>query len=430
MLEIPIAAHSIGALGIFSAEGDDWKQDTKLVRPAFNRANVQEYLCIFNDMAGRLVEKWGKEITAKGGGSSHDNDGIISINRDLTNLTADNIGKTSTDTDFDFLHNPDKGMAADVIDTQQAGVYRTFRPFPYWKIPIIGQYLDLYGFCLRRLHKEFRAVVNEYEAQLMKEDDEQGDGGSSSGSNSIGRRKTFMAKLFEVMKTQKTQMSSERVIGNILTLFIAGSDTTSKTLVDALYLIAQDPLLQQELAAEAVAFFANTKEERFTLDEMHEQSPRIKSFLHEVHRLYGVPFMLMQASEEVSVGGQTIQPGQSMILLWRYIAKRNPRCPMGPAGEMADEFCGRRFLVCQETNETGKTILTCPPPDPSVVMGFGGGMRSCPGRTYAESVQQVVLLRLLQNFSFKVAPNHPPTEDIFEVVILPDKPIQLQVTKR
>jgi cytochrome P450 len=334
-------------------------------------------------------------------------------------LTADNIGKTSTDKDFDFLHNPNKGMAADVIDTQQAGVYRTFRPFPYWKIPIIGQYLDLYGFCLRRLHKEFRAVVNEYETQLAKEDED--------GHRSTSRRKTFMAKLFEVMKTQKTQMSPERVIGNILTLFIAGSDTTSKTLVDALYLIAQDPVLQEELAAEALAF-GNPKE-GFTLDQMHEQSPRIKSFLHEVHRLYGVPFMLMQASEEITLSGQTIQPGQSMILLWRYIAKRNSRCPLGPAGETADQFCGRRFL-CQETN-ADKTVLTyCPPPDPSVVMGFGGGMRSCPGRTYAESVQQVVLLRLLQNFSFKVAPNHPPTEDIFEVVILPDKPIQLQLLKR
>jgi hypothetical protein len=36
----------------------------------------------------------------------------------------------------------------------------------------------------------------------------------------------------------------------------------------------------------------------------------------------------------------------------------------------------------------------------------------------------------LQHFSFNVAPNQSPTEDIFEVVILPDKPIQLQLTKR
>jgi cytochrome P450 len=49
-VELREAASSIGGKGIFATEHDQWKIEHKLVRPALNRSNVQEYLFVMSQM--------------------------------------------------------------------------------------------------------------------------------------------------------------------------------------------------------------------------------------------------------------------------------------------------------------------------------------------------------------------------------------------
>lgn len=49
---------SFGGTGVFSAEGDVWLRERKLMASALNRANMQEYLPVFRTVTTRLVRKW------------------------------------------------------------------------------------------------------------------------------------------------------------------------------------------------------------------------------------------------------------------------------------------------------------------------------------------------------------------------------------
>lgn len=386
------------------AEEHQWIQENRVIRPTLNRANVQDYLGIFKEQADRLMTKWEKDIASR-------KNGEISINDDIINLAADAIIKVGMDREFDFLHHPDKGMAKDVMAMQEAAVYRTFRPIWYWRIPYIGQYLDGYGYAVNRVCGTINQVVEEYE---------------SGGSNSISRT-TFLGKLFAAMESEKIKLERERVVGNILTLFVTGADPVSKTFLDALWHLSRDVALQEELATEAFTVDLSS----VSLMELYDKVPRIKSFLHEIHRFYGVPFLLMQAQRNISVGGNTIPAGQNLFLLLRYVTYKCASVPLGPSGETADEFCPTRWLQ-EERNKDGGVTMSCPMPDPSSMafLGFGHGMRSCPGRAYAEAFQYSILIRLLQTFSFTLSPNRPSIHIGFDVVMGPDKDIHVNLTKR
>jgi cytochrome P450 len=63
----------------------------------------------------------------------------------------------------------------------------------------------------------------------------------------------------------------------IVTLFLAGTDTTYKTLAFALYLLARDKELHNELRTEAIGVDLKAT----TLQDLCERLPRLKSFLHD-----------------------------------------------------------------------------------------------------------------------------------------------------
>jgi Cytochrome P450 len=419
----PTAAYSVGAKGVLVAEEHQWIQENRVIRPTLNRANVHDYLGIFKVQADRLVAKWEQNITNNSNHNSNGNSNSceIAINDDIINLAADVIFEVGMNRQFDFLHNPDKGMAKDIMAMQEAAMFRTFRPVWYWRIPYIGQYLDGYGYAVDRVCTTINQVVEEYELSSSS---------SSSAANKSVSRTTFLGKLFAAMESEKIKLDRERVVGNILTLFVTGADPMSKTFLTALWHLSRDVVLQDELAAEAATVDLSSA----SLLELYDRVPRIKSFLHEIHRFYGVPLLLMQAQENITVGGHVIPAGQNLFLLLRYVTYQCPGVPVGPSGESAAEFCPTRWLVQHEEMKSERNVphFSCPMPDMSTMsfLGFGHGIRSCPGRAYAEAFQYCLLIRLLQTFSFTLAANRPDVHISFDVVMGPDKDIYVNLTKK
>lgn len=256
--EIKESASSIGSTSIFEAEGDQWKQEHKLVAPALNKANVQDYMSVMKVITYRLVNKWKAAVSKNE---------IVTIGPDLSNLSADSIAKVSMNKDFDFL-NSNSQVGTDINKIMDGFVFRGMAPFCYWKIPIIGQYLDGLGWSIKRTVAIVDAIIEEYQQQ----------GGDD-------KSRTFLQKVYTLMQSTKSTIPRERLVGNVLGLFMAGTDTTSKALVDALYLLACDPDLQKILQQEA----DNVNLDPATLSDLYSNAPRIKSFLHEVHRWYAVP---------------------------------------------------------------------------------------------------------------------------------------------
>jgi cytochrome P450 len=114
------------------------------------------------------------------------------------------------------------------------------------------------------------------------------------------------------------------------------------------------------------------------------------------------------------IGNQTIAPSKDV--------------PIGPNGEVPSEFCPTRYLV--KDPDTGHLSSLTPSTKAGGFMVFGHGMRSCPGRTYSEAFSYLLLASLLQTFNVELAPNHPEPRMEFDIVMVPDCGVSLQLTKR
>lgn len=397
------AVNSLGGTGVFAAEGEQWKLERKLVSAALNQKSVQDYLPTLHSISQRLIDKWLSET------------GETRIDDDLKAISSESIAKVSLNRDYDFLHQENHPVQKDIDTIMAAFNHRAFTGFRYWRIPLIGQYLDGKGWSIRRLGEVMNGVVKEYET-IYKTNP----AGESAGMTASTRR-TFLDKLFEVMESEKTRLPRQRVVGNVLTLFLAGTDTTSKALLTAFYILAENEELQQRLRLEA----DGVKIEDMDITGLFTKAPHIKSFLHEVHRCYGSPLVGMEVTQPIPYCGSTLPAGSITLILSHYINQSNPDVPLGPNETPPTEFDPQRWLVVEESH------VTCPTPGKGFILpSFGYGVRVCPGRFYTEALSMLILIRSLRDLEMRLATGHPRAKFIFNVNLIPDCGVTLKFTPR
>lgn len=282
------------------------------------------------------------------------------------------------------------------------------------------------------MHKIISIAIEEQERAVLRDEET-----TKDESKNAPPRSTFLSKLLRLMRSERIPLERDRMAGNVLTLFLAGTDTTSKTLNHALYILAKDASLQQALRKEAFDV-GDSFLESATLNDLYTQLPRIKSFLHEMHRHYGNPVFTMTTHVDVPFCGDTLPAGTHLICMAQYIAC-NKICPsssvpLGPNGEAPHVFCAERYLVQQKNSKNGDTKLESinPVARGGGFNGFGFGIRSCPGRSFSEALSYIVLVSLLQTFdSFALAPNCDPDAGIVDdVIMVPDCQVELMLRLR
>jgi len=537
------ALESVNAGGIFTAEGTIWKKERKLVGPALNRKNVRDYVSIAKLIASRLVQKWEQQLRVAQqqqqqqqqreqigttvGLADHDheeedettkdNEIITVINDDMLAYSMDIISLVALAKDIDTLRNKNKnmkgidekitgdvGIGEDIKLIFKKSMQRIFAPFPYWKIPIVGQYLDGAGFSVNRAKKQITQIITEHQ-QLQREGQEQEQedttGSSTSSStptvvdteeqqhqiSSEDRTKSFLGKILTLSKTEKVFMSTERIIGNLLTMFSAGSETTYNVLIVCLYEIAIDEgTLQQELYAEILTLFGtssdNTDDEsdststnNIEYDDLQTGLPRLRSLMYEILRLKGPTPILGAESvtDEVYIDGYQQPTDTQFILLSRYastieeevdtndenenhskiIDDSKRSVPKGPMNSPVNIFCPRRWLLVNkdndnetkeeetttDTNKTRSKSTSTPSPSKLSVLkptfksgfrSFGTSLRVCPGRELAEMEVLVLLSYVLRKFDIRVKHNHPPLKYVTRIAQTPDSTVELVLQLR
>ena len=397
------AARGVGADGVFSAEGETWKSDRRMIAPVLNKQHVEMYLDSIKTVASRLVGKW---ISLAEDGSS-----AVIVNGDLYSSTIDMQALFTFGKDFDSLRRKDSVHANDVASLLQGTMFRGLMSIHYWKIPFIGQYLDCLGWCRRRVIDYIESVIAEYE--------ECEDDGHSP------QKATIMGKLLTLVKGESSRLDRQRMVGNLLTVFFAGTDATGSILSSMLWMIATDKSgLQDELAKEArdlgdinVAAF----------QEINSKLPKLKSAAYETQRIYSAfPIIFLKAAQQVVFDNTTLPGGTQFLVMTRYVST-NPispptGVPFGPKGELPSEFCARRWLM------DGGVQPPCT--KKGAFMAFGHGPRTCPGRDLAEIVTLVVISSVLQRFEISLAPGHATVQRKLSFAEVPDQDIHLILKPR
>ena len=171
-------------------------------------------------------------------------------------------------------------------------------------------------------------------------------------------------------------------IDNAATFYLAGHETTANALTWTLYLLAAQPTLQEEMAAEAKAALAGGA------DDVAERVPRLRLFLMESMRLYPpVPRFDRQAIGPDAIGGHKVEPGD-IISIWPWLLQRHRKYWRDPDAFDIERFAGKgdrhRFQY----------------------LPFGGGPRTCVGAQFATAEALTILAIWLAEWRFALPPGH------------------------
>ena len=168
------------------------------------------------------------------------------------------------------------------------------------------------------------------------------------------------------------RLSDDVIRDQMLTMLIAGHDTSTALLAWTFALLAQHPDINARLVEEI-----DTQEKPLLLDQVIKESLRLYPPIHIGNR---------RLAENMEFQEGTVPLGERMFYSI-YLTHRDPSI-----WENAEDFCPERFAHGRKT-------------PPFSYIPFGGGPRSCIGAAFGQAEARVVMSRLLQTHEFEFA-NH------------------------
>jgi cytochrome P450 len=196
----------------------------------------------------------------------------------------------------------------------------------------------------------------------------------------------LLSALLEAREEDGSRMSDRQVRDEILTLFIAGHETTASGLSWSLYSLARNPTLYERAQAEADALPGD----HVGFEDLRAL-PFCLQVFKEALRLYAPIYIYgRQAIEPVAIGGYELPRG-TIVLVSPYAVHR--RADLWPD---PDRFDPERFTPEAEQTRAREAYLP-----------FSGGPRTCIGNHFALMEGPIVLATLLKRARFTLASEEP-----------------------
>src|SRR5688500_1106120 len=245
-------------------------------------------------------------------------------------------------------------------------------PLPNW-LPLPGE--RGMGGHLAALHRAVQDFIAQARARIERDP-------------SLRERPTNLIEAMIVARdTAGSGLEDSDVAGNVLTMLLAGEDTTANTLAWMIWLLSCNPQALERARDEARAVVGAAG-----LPERYEQLaalPYVEACANETMRLKPVaPLIVAQAVRDSVVAGIEVPRGQLVMCLMRPAAVDERHFPG------AGRFDPARWL----SDPAG---LRAAASAKRVAMPFGAGPRLCPGRYLAVMEMKMVIAMLLGSFELE-----------------------------
>ncbi|GFH58338.1 hypothetical protein CTEN210_14814 [Chaetoceros tenuissimus] len=268
---------------------------------------------------------------------------------DLIEAEGDIVSQSMLGCDLESITVPSETVS--VLDTiVRLVVTRTLSPIPYWRIPIGGQYLDNGGPIVAK-----KAVV--ICMQVLAE-----------SASSLQSSNNFLATKLQ-KKMGKNPNQFREFVGDMITMFLAGTETSATTILSCIYQFAQDKFLRDGLRIETEALGEDI--ESIDVTAIPSKLPLLTSLIFEVlrHLESSVPMYL----DNVKI------PAQSSLFVTNRIESKKSYAPLsGPR----DKFCAKKYLMQNDSGKDDLSDLGHIPTPSTGFQSFGLGARICPGRHF------------------------------------------------
>jgi cytochrome P450 len=325
--------------GLLTSNGDLWRRQRRLIQPAFQKNKIDAYGTAMVDAAERMLERWRPEQR-------------IDLAGAMMKLTLDIVAKTL----FDHDVAGESDVVADAMSVLQDSAANNV--IPPW-IPTPGNLRARRA--LSALDRIVFGMIDRVEG--ISRDD-------------------LLARLFRAADDEGT-MSRKQLRDELVTLFLAGHETTSLALTWTFYLLSKNPEQRERLHQEIDRVLGQRRATPEDLEEM----PFTAKVVDEALRLFPPAYVLPRiCREETEVGGYRI-PKDAELVLWIWHCHHDARWFPEP-----ERFDPDRF-------EQGRVL------HPHAYLPFGAGSRTCIGKTFATLEARILLVTIAQRFRVDVDPS-------------------------
>ncbi|ESR41787.1 hypothetical protein CICLE_v10011312mg [Citrus x clementina] len=382
--------------GLIPADGEIWRVRRRAIVPALH----QKYVAAMIDLFGKATDRLCKKLdTAASEGEDAEMESLFS------RLTLDVIGKAVFNYDFDSLTN-DTGIVEAVYTVLREAEDRSVAPIPVWEIPIwkdisprlkkVNAALKLINDTLDDLIAICKRMVDEEELQFHEEYMNEQD-----------------PSILHFLLASGDDVSSKQLRDDLMTMLIAGHETSAAVLTWTFYLLSKEPAVLSKLQDEVDSILGD----RFpTIGDMKKLKYTAR-VINESLRLYPQPPVLIRRSLEDDVLGKyPIKRGEDIFIsVWNL--HHSPHI-----WDDADKFNPERWpLDGPNPNETNQDYCYLP---------FGGGPRKCVGDMFATFENIVAVAMLVRQFNFQMALGAPQVEMTTGATIHTTNGLRMTVTRR
>jgi cytochrome P450 len=333
--------------GLVTSEGELWRRERRLVQPAFTLDSVQKYSTVMVDYTRRLLSEWQS-------GQARD------IHADMMGLTMEIVAQT-------LFSASVSGKAGDVARAMNVMMKHWAGPagvFSWWKwLPMPG------NFRFRRARRELDAIILEAIAQRRS---------AAPGPEDL------LSRLLAAQDEDGSGLSDRQLRDELVTLFLAGHETTAVALAFCFYLLAKHPQVEDRLAAEVEEVLRGEA-------PTAEHLPRLRYaewVVQEAMRLYPpVPSIGREALADCEIGGYQVPRG-TQVGLCQWVVHHDQRWFEEP-----DAFRPERW-----DNDLIRRLPRC------AYFPFGDGPRVCIGYHFAMMEAVLILATVVSGYRLRLAP--------------------------
>ncbi len=346
--------------GVFLAEGDAWKRQRRMVMAGFDPTHVRDYLPSLARVTERLHARWARA-------ASRGED--IPLQPDLMRFTVDAIAGLAFGAEVKTLESDDEVIQQHLDKIFPALFGRVMSPLPYWRWWRRPSDRRL-EHAVVEVQKAIEVFIAQARARLAADPELR------------NRPRNLLEAMLVASEAEGSGVGDTEVAGNVLTMLLAGEDTTANTLAWMLYLLARNPTALERAVREVMAACPDGQLDHERLDRLDF----IEACAHETMRLKPVaPFLGLQLLRDAVVGDIAMPHG---TLIWGVMRNDGVDDRYFPE---AAAFRPERWLAEGGPAQAASAAKR-------VSMPFGAGPRVCPGRYLALLEMKMCMAMLLSRF--------------------------------
>ena len=320
--------------GLMVSKGDLWKRQRRMIQPTFNHESIGRWAKMIAAVNTRLLGKW--QLAA------HRNESV-NVTRDVSSMALEVVLRFILGDDYEQI-----GFHFDLLSQEPA---RNME----------------FAMSFRALGKTILQVI-----ERRREE-------TATSTDALG--------MFMQARDPDSGrfMQNGQLIDEILTMIVAGHETTASTLNWAWYLISQHPEVENSLSNELNSLT--------TCSELVDL-PRfvyIRQVIDETMRLYPAGWLLTRKALRNDQLGQYFVPAGTEIYIPPYFIQRHP-----DLWEEPDRFNPDRFRP--DNTKRRHRLATIP---------FSVGPRNCVGEHFARMEMQLHLVTIARSLRLRYISSKP-----------------------